>query len=68
MKPYNKNNLINLSIGALILLTIGSIIAAFTVAGVKYAFLLILPTLAAGYGCYAFYKKYHIKNIYNNGK
>jgi len=65
MKPYNKNNLINISIGALILLTIFFIGASFTVMG-KYWWLLILPTVAAAYGCYCFYKKYHIVNIYKD--
>ena len=51
MKPYNKNNLINLGIGALILLTIFFIGASFTVMA-KYWLLLVLPAVAAAYGCY----------------
>lgn len=59
MKDYNRDNAINLGIGAFILLTVFFLVASFTVLGGKYWGLLILPTMAAGYGCYAFYKKYH---------
>ena len=66
MKSYNKNNLINIWVVALIALTAFFLIASFTVLGGKYWGLLVLPTVAAGYGCYAFYKKYHIADIYKD--
>ena len=59
MKDYNKDNAINLGIGAFILLTVFFVIATFTVLGGKYWGLGIMPTIAAGYGCYALYKNYH---------
>ena len=34
--------------------------------GGKYWGLLILPTVAATYGCWVFYQKYHIKDIYKD--
>lgn len=67
MKPYNKNNLINICVVAIIALTAFFLIACFTIMA-KYWYLLILPAVAAGYGCYTFYKKYHIDDIYNDDK
>ena len=67
MKSYNKNNLINMCIVALIALVAFCLIACFTIVA-KYWFMLVLPTVAAGYGCYTFYKKYHIDDIYKDDK
>ena len=69
MQPWNKNNLIDFGVIVLIIAVIASIIIAifFVCKGGGFASI-ILPAVAAGYGCVAFYKKYYVKDVYKEKK
>ena len=69
MQPWNKNNLINFGVIALILIVIASlIIAIFFVCKGGGFVSIILPGVAVGYACVVFFKKYYVKDVYKEQK
>lgn len=69
MKPWNKNNLIDLGVMA----AIGIVVFAYVItiwfackAGGWWS--IFIPGVAIGYACVVFYKKYFIKDVFNGAK
>ena len=69
MKPWNKNNLIDLGVMAAVGVTIFAfcICIWFACAGGGW-WSIFIPGVAVGYACWTFWKKYYIKDIYNGDK
>ena len=69
MKPWNKNNLIDLGVMAAVGVTIFAfcICIWFACAGGGW-WSIFIPGVAVGYACWTFWKKYYIKDVYNGDK
>ena len=65
MKPWNKNNLIDLgvmaTVGVVLFLTVPCIWYACKAGGWWSIF---VPIVAICYACYTFWKKYYIKDVF----
>ena len=69
MKPWNKNNLIDLGVMAAVGVTIFAfcICIWFACAGGGW-WSIFIPGVAVGYACWTFWKKYYIKDVFNGDK